>query len=146
MENGGQDKENRSNPEPVAGERRAEVVKVPVEFAIEEVKSYAIESEKTWAGIKFCYIIIGLIGLESVIMILYFVFATYSLKSLVQPLTTESVDIFKEARAAIVDDILRISNVSGQRPVADTNAASGLHIRRSLEKTGFRGGRRLAYA
>lgn len=111
MENGGQDKENRSNPEPVAGERRAEVVKVPVEFAIEEVKSDAIESEKTWAGIKFCYIIIGLIGLESVIMILYFVFATYSLKSLVQPLTTESVEIFKEARAAIVDDILRISNL-----------------------------------
>jgi len=66
---------------------------------------------KTWAGIILCYVTIGLIGLESLIMIVYFFSATYSLKSLAQPLTQESLQIYKEARDAVVDDVMKIGNL-----------------------------------
>ena len=66
---------------------------------------------KTWAGIILCYVTIGLIGLESLIMIIYFFSATYSLRSLSQPLTQESLQVYKEARGAVVDDVMKIGNL-----------------------------------
>lgn len=69
------------------------------------------EMMKTRAGLILCYVVIGLIGLESLIMIVYLFSATYPMKSLAQPLTEESLRIYKEARSAVVDDVLQISNL-----------------------------------
>jgi len=66
---------------------------------------------KTRVGLILCCVVIGLIGLESLIMIVYFFAATYPLKSLAQPLTQESIQFYKEARAAVVNDVLSIGNL-----------------------------------
>ena len=70
-----------------------------------------IKIMKERAGVVLCYIAIGLVGLVSLAMIIYFFAATYSLKSLAQPLTQELIQIYKEARAAVVDDVLRVGNL-----------------------------------
>jgi hypothetical protein len=78
----------------------------------ERIGTSALKSMKgtTRAGIRFCYIIIGLIGLLSLIMVIYFFAATHSLRPLAQPLTQESLQIYKEARSTVVDDITRIGD------------------------------------
>ena len=92
-------------------EERESVTKaVPLESVERVVKADSIEGTKTWAGIILCYVTIGLIGLESLIMIIYFFAATYSLKSLGEPLTQDSIRAYKEARAAVVDDVVKISD------------------------------------
>lgn len=44
-------------------------------------------------------------------MIAYLFFTTYPMKSLAQPLTQESIQLYKEARSVVVDDVLQISNL-----------------------------------
>jgi len=77
---------------------------------IEAPSRKSMREMKTRAGLILCYIAIGLVGLVSLIMVMYFFFATHSLKSLAQPLTQDSLQIYKEARSAVVDDITRIGD------------------------------------
>ena len=93
------------------GSQEPQTAEVRVESAESKVESDAIEGGKTWAGITFCYIIIGLIGLESLILIVYFFAATYSLESLGKELSADSVRMLKEARGAVVDDVLKVGNL-----------------------------------
>jgi len=65
---------------------------------------------KTKAGLTLCYTTLGFIGLISIILIIYFFTATNSLNSLAQPLTQESLQLYKEAKSAIADDVVKISD------------------------------------
>lgn len=78
---------------------------------IEALPRRSTREMKTRAGLMLCYIVIGLIGLESLIMIVYVFAATYSLKPLEQPLTQESLQIYKEARSVVVDNVLKLGNL-----------------------------------
>lgn len=69
---------------PEAGHTKVETI-LPTESIENIVTTKPIETVKAWAGIFLCYGIVGLIGLESLILIIYFFFATYSLKSLASP-------------------------------------------------------------
>jgi len=80
-------------------------------FSPEIISQESVKVMRARAGLILCYIAIGLVGLVSLMMIIYFFVATYSLKSLAQPLTKESLEIYKEARSAVVDDVLRVGNL-----------------------------------
>lgn len=95
--------------EPQMGRRAERINMQPVKVEAPPRKS--MKEMKTRAELILCYVAIGLIGLESLIMITYFLLATYPLKSLAQPLTEESLRIYKEARSAVVDDVLSIGNL-----------------------------------
>jgi len=84
-------------------ERIKERVKQPPQRSMKEMRIRA--------GLILCYVAIGLVGIVALMMIIYFFSATHSLKSLAQPLTQESLQIYKEARAAVVDDVLRVGNL-----------------------------------
>ncbi len=95
--------ENEESNEGRNDERIKERVKQPPQRSMKEMRIRA--------GLILCYVAIGLVGIVALMMIIYFFFATYSLKSLAQPLTQESLQIYKEARAAVVDDVLRVGNL-----------------------------------
>jgi hypothetical protein len=80
-------------------------------FSPKLISRESVKVMRARAGIILCYIAIGLVGLVSLIMIIYFFVATHSLKSLAQPLTEESLKIYKEARSAVVDDIAKVGNL-----------------------------------
>jgi hypothetical protein len=107
MGSGGSEDCSRQEPVEIEKELPAETIEVGKVLPPQPT----IERTKAWAGIVLSYITLGFIGLESLIMIVYFFCATYSLKSLGQPLTQESLQIFKEARSAVVDDVLKIGNL-----------------------------------
>lgn len=90
---------------------RIEVQPKRIKERIETPPPKSMKLMKMRAGLILCYIAIGLVGLVSLMMIIYFFSATHSLKSLAQPLTQESLQIYKEARAAVVDDVLRVGNL-----------------------------------
>ena len=92
-------------------EERRETVELDTLPEYEQTeKPEKIKRMKARAGIRLCYIAIGLVGLVSIIVIIYFFSATYPLKSLSQPLTQESIQIYREARSAVVDDVLKVGD------------------------------------
>ena len=109
MGSGGPESEESPKPKPIEIER--ELPPETIEVGKVLPPEPTIERTKTWAGIILSYITLGLIGLESLIIIIYFFSATYSLKSLAEPLTQESLQVFKEARSAVVEDVLKIGNL-----------------------------------
>jgi flagellar basal body-associated protein FliL len=88
-------------------ERRRESVE---SVKIEAPSRKSMREMKTRAGLILCYIAIGLVGLVSLTVIMYFFFATHSLKPPEQPLTQESIQVYKEARSAVIEDVLKISD------------------------------------
>jgi len=93
------------------GVRMTERIEVPSEKIKRLPQRWSMKEMRTRAGLILCYVAIALVGIVALMMIIYFFFATYSLKSLAQPLTEESLRIYKEARAAVVDDVLRVGNL-----------------------------------
>jgi hypothetical protein len=82
--------------------RESERIEAPSRKSMEEIKARA--------GLLLCYIAIGLVGLVSLIVMVSFFFTTHSLKSLAEPLTQESLQVFKEARSIVVEDLLKVSD------------------------------------
>ena len=88
---------------------------LPPESIATKVQLTPIESTeriKTKMGLKLCLIVIIFIGLESLIMMIYFFIATHSLKPMVaQAMTEETVRAYAEARRAVVEDVLKMGNL-----------------------------------
>lgn len=82
----------------------------PAESVAKKVPLEAIDEKKVMAGLRLCYIALGFVGGIAVIIIAYFILATHSLKPLAQPLTEESLKLYREARSIVVDDILKVSD------------------------------------
>ena len=70
----------------------------------------SVDEKIKLTGLNLCYITIGLIGLVAVILIIYYFVATSSLESMIGSPTKDTIQIYKDARAAITDDIVKISD------------------------------------
>jgi hypothetical protein len=57
-----------------------------------------------------CYITIGLIGFVAIVPIVYFYIAANSLESVVVSPTTDTIQLYKDAKSAITDDIVKIGD------------------------------------
>ena len=72
--------------------------------------SVSISEKIQITGLNLCYITIGLIGLVSIVLIIYFYIATRSIELAIGTPTKETIQFYKDARAAITDDIVKISD------------------------------------
>ena len=90
-------------------ERERESVGFDSSIEYKQTEEPKIKDIKTRIGLKLCMItIIGLVALEAVVVIAYFLITWYSVRSFDQTATAELLTSYNEARSAIADDILKI--------------------------------------
>lgn len=90
-------------------ERERESVGFDASIEYKQTEEPKIKDIKTRIGLKLCMItIIGLVALEAVVVIAYFLITWSSVRSFDQTATAELIKSYNEARSAIADDILKI--------------------------------------
>jgi len=73
-------------------------------------RSISISEKTQLTGLTMCYITLSLIGFVTIVLIAYFYIATNSLESVIGSPTTDTIQLYKDARSAITDDIVKIGD------------------------------------